>query len=182
MIRLFVGIPLPEDVRQRLSHLAAGLERAHWISPENMHLTLRFIGEVDEHQGDDIDDGLTSIHVPAFDLSLAGLETFGRGHMVHTIWAGVSSAPELIHLQGKVESALVRSGLQPERRKYTPHVTLARVRKAPKGKVVDWLADHSGLNSPSFLVDRIVLYRSHLGHSGAHYEALAEYELDLEAE
>ena len=74
MIRLFVGIPVPLDVRQRLQVLAAGLQGAHWISPENMHLTLRFIG-----------DALAAIHEPSFEVTLSGIVTFGRGHMVHTI-------------------------------------------------------------------------------------------------
>lgn len=182
MIRLFVGIPLPGDVRQHLHLLAAGLEGAHWISPENMHLTLRFIGEIDEHRADDINDALNAIHEPSFDISLNGIETFGRGHMVHTLWAAVKSEPGLVHLQGNIESALVRAGLEPERRKYTPHVTVARVRKSPKGKVAAWLADHAGFNLPSFPVDQFVLYRSHLGHNGAHYETIAHYDLILKSQ
>ncbi|NQU56810.1 MAG: RNA 2',3'-cyclic phosphodiesterase [Rhodospirillales bacterium] len=177
MIRLFVGIPLPEDVRQRLHFLAGGLQGAHWISPGNMHLTLRFIGEVDEIQAGDINDTLNGIHSVAFEISLSGIEAFGRSHMVHTIWAAVASEPALIHLQGKVERAMVQVGLEPERRKYTPHVTLARVRKSPKGKVAAWLADHGGLKTPSFTVDEFVLFRSHLGRQGAHYETLTEYPL-----
>ena len=180
MIRLFVGIPLPLDVREHLHLLAAGLEGAHWISPENMHLTLRFIGDVDEYRADDINDALIGIRDSAFEISLAGIETFGRGYMVHTLWAAVKNEPALTHLQGKVESILVRTGLEPEHRKYTPHVTLARVRKSPKGKVAGWLGDHGGLTAPPFSVDRFVLYRSHLGHGGAHYEAIAEYFLEPE--
>lgn len=180
MIRLFVGIPLPSDVRERLHLLAAGLEGAHWVTPDNMHLTLRFIGEVEEYQSDDINDALTTIREPAFDISLQGLETFGRGHMVHTIWVGVKGEAPLFHLQENIESALVRAGLEPEHRKFTPHVTLARVKKSPKGKVAEWLGDNSGLQFHDFTVDRFVLYRSHLGNKGAHYEALAEYPLVLE--
>ncbi|MBC8270058.1 MAG: RNA 2',3'-cyclic phosphodiesterase [Rhodospirillaceae bacterium] len=180
MIRLFVGIPLAQDVRQHLHSLSGGLEGAHWISPENMHLTLRFIGEVDEVQAADINDALSSIDSPAFEISLAGVEAFGRAHMVHTIWAAVPGEPALSHLHGKVERALVQSGLAPERRKFTPHITLARVRKSPKGKAAAWLADHGGFKSPPFTVDHFVLFRSHLGHNGAHYESLAEYALAYE--
>jgi RNA 2',3'-cyclic 3'-phosphodiesterase len=182
MIRLFVGIPLPPDVRQHLHLLAAGLEGAHWISPENMHLTLRFIGEIEEYRADDINDALSAIDEPSFELFLSGIETFGRGHMVHTLWAAIRNEPALVHLQEKLENALVRTGLEPERRKYTPHITLARVKKSPKGKVAGWLADHGGFNLPPFNVDQFVLYRSHLGHHGAYYEAIAEYDLVLEAQ
>jgi len=182
MIRLFVGIPLPENVCQQLHLLAGGLQGAHWISPENMHLTLRFIGEVDEVQAGDIHDALSGIRSPAFEVFLSGIEAFGRSHMVHTIWAGVPGEPALLHLQGKIERAVALSGQEPERRKYTPHVTLARVRKSPKGKAVAWLADHGGLQTPPFAVNKFVLFRSHLGRQGAHYETLAEYALGLKPE
>lgn len=180
MIRLFVGLPLPQHIRQHLQMFAAGLEGAHWVSPENMHLTLRFIGKVEEYRTDDINDALESLYAPEFELVLKGLETFGRGHMVHTIWAGVSPQPLLFHLQDKIESALVRAGLEPDHRKYTPHVTLARVRKSPKGKIAQWLSDHGGVMTQPFAVDKFVLYRSHLGNKGAYYETLAEYGLILE--
>ncbi len=182
MIRLFVGIPLPGDVRNNLQFLQAGLEGAHWISHENMHLTLRFIGEIEEFQAEDINDALSAIHEPAFDISLTGIETFGRGHMIHTLWVAVLGEQALFHLQGKIESALVRAGLEPERRKYTPHVTLARVKKSPKGKVAGWLSEHGGLNLEPFTADRFVLYRSHLGHNGAHYETIASYDLIMDAQ
>jgi len=177
MIRLFVGIPVPPDVRQRLHVLAAGLQGAHWVSPENMHLTLRFIGNVEEYRGDDINDALDAIHEPSFEVTLSGIKTFGRGHMVHTIWADMVREPALLHLQGKIERALIGAGLDAERRKYTPHVTLARVRKSPKGKVAAWLADYGGLNLPPFSVDSFALYRSHQGHGGANYEMISSYDL-----
>jgi 2'-5' RNA ligase len=102
--------------------------------------------------------------------------------MVHTLWAAIRANPVLTHLQGNIESALVRVGIEPERRKYTPHVTIARIKKSPKGKVAAWLADHGGFNLPAFDVDQFVLYRSHLGHSGPHYETIARYDLVLKPE
>ena len=170
MIRLFVGIPVPLDVRQRLQVLAAGLQGAHWISPENMHLTLRFTG-------DDINDALAAIHEPSFEVTLSGIVTFGRGHMVHTIWADIVCESALLHLQGKIERALIGAVLDAEGRKYTPHVTLARVRKSPKGKVTAWLGDYGGMNLRPFSVDGFALYRSRLSHSGAHYEMISQYDL-----
>lgn len=180
MIRLFVGIPLPGNVRQRLQNLTTGLQGARWISPENMHLTLRFIGEVDEVQAGHINDSLSDIQGAAFEISLSGIEAFGRSGMVRTIWAAVSGEPALIHLQGKIERALVQMGLEPERRKYTPHITLARLKNSPKGKAALWLAAHEGLKTPPFSVDEFVLFRSHLGRQGAHYETLAGYPLIAE--
>ncbi len=177
MIRLFVALPLPDSVRRQLQMMASGLEGARWTSPANMHLTLRFIGEVDEVRAEDIDDALGEIREPAFEMALSRMDTFGRGHMVHTLWAGVRAGPELGHLQGKVERALVRAGLPPEQRKFTPHVTLARIKKTPGNKLADWLAAHGGLQTPPFPVNRFALYRSHQGHNGPHYEIVADYGL-----
>lgn len=178
MIRLFVGIPLPEEVRQHLHLIQGGLEGAHWINPASMHVTLRFIGEIDEVQAGHVDEALREIHEPAFDMSLSRLDVFGRGHRVHTLWAGIDAGPELGHLQGKVERAVVQAGLDAQRRKFSPHVTLAKVKKSPKGKVAEWLAGHGGLATEAFTVDKFILYRSHLGHNGAHYEDVAEYFLE----
>src|SRR5262245_48342032 len=128
MIRLFVGVGLPADVRMRLSALCAGVPGARWTPPENFHLTLRFIGEVSEADAEDIHDTLMSVRTKAFDISLAGVGHFESKGQVHTLWAGIEKNPELTALRDRIESALVRFGLEPEERRYTPHVTLARLR------------------------------------------------------
>lgn len=180
MIRLFVGIALPSVIRERLTVASSGLPGARWIDPHNLHLTLRFIGEVEEHLADDIDLSLAAIAGPAFQLQISGIETFARGHQVHTLWARIDPEPALTVLQGKIEQAMIRLGLPPEGRKFTPHITLARIRGAAGARVVQWLETFGGLTAGPIPVGSFVLYRSHLGTGGAHYQALSEYALKSE--
>jgi 2'-5' RNA ligase len=178
-MRLFVAVPLPEAVRDRLAGLGAGLPGARWVEADNMHVSLRFIGEVDEGAAEDLDAALSAIHGAAFDLSLAGVGCFESGRRVRVVWAGVNPSPALTHLHGKVESAVVRSGFGPERRKFKPHVTLARLKNTPVGKVGGFLEAGHGFAAGPVPVTRFTLYRSHLTRDGAHYEALAEYPLTM---
>ncbi len=177
-MRLFVGIPLPEDVRARLGELKGGLQGARWVRPENMHLSLRFIGEVPGGDEADIDEALATIEAPAFDLTLKGLGCFDRRRRVHAIWAGVERPEPLIRLQGKVAAALMRLGHEPEHRKFKPHVTLARMKNGSAADVSRYLEAHNGFSAGPFDVGCFTLFRSHLGHGGAHYEALADYGLE----
>lgn len=110
-------------------------------------------------------------------LALSGVDCFASSGKVHTLWAGVAKEPLLVHLQGKIERALVRAGIEPERRKFKPHVTLARFRSGAPDRLGPYFQRHSRFSSEPFLVDRFVLFRSHLGSEGAHYEVLATYPL-----
>lgn len=176
MIRLFAGLALPADLAHHLESLGGGIPGTRWIEARNLHVTLRFIGEVDEGMAAEIDEALAGLRAPAFALTLDGFGTFGRTRPNH-LWAAVDKTPDLLHLQSKVEAALSRLGLEPEGRKYLPHVTLARFRDAPVGRVQDFIARNSPFHLGPWPVDQFVLYRSHLGHTGAEYEALAEYPL-----
>lgn len=177
-MRLFVGIPLPDDVRQHLAGICAGLPGARWVSPENLHVTLRFIGEIEAGEAEDVDAELAAIRAPGFEARIAGVGFFDRGRRVHAVWAGVEAGPALAHLHGKVESAVVRAGFEPERRKFKPHITLARLRGTPVSRVGEFIQTREGLRSEPFVADSFVLFRSHLGNGGANYEALADYPLD----
>jgi 2'-5' RNA ligase len=178
-MRLFVGIALPETVRAHLAMLQSGIAGARWIGPENLHVTLRFIGEVDGGQAHDIDAALDAVRGPAFALAFAGLGCFDRRRRVHTIWAGVAKSEPLMRLQAKIESALVRTGLEAERRKFLPHAALARMKNGltPSHKIGAYIEANNLFAAGPFTVDRFTLFRSHLGGAGAHYEILAEYEL-----
>jgi len=114
MIRLFVAIPLPEPVRTQLTMLQSGLQGARWLKPENIHLTLRFIGEVRKDVASDIDMALSEIAAPAFELALEGVNSFSRGKHPHALWVGLAKSDPLMHLQAKIESTLVRAGLEAE--------------------------------------------------------------------
>lgn len=177
MIRLFVAVSPPETVRLALSGLAAGLPGAAWVRPESLHLTLRFIGNVDDRLGRDVADALGAIEAPRFDIVLDRLGQFGRGAKVDTLWAGVRPEPRLDRLQAKVETALIRLGLEPERRKYHPHVTLARLKGTPARRVADFLGAVGTIPARTFAVDAFVLYSSHLSRSGAIYREEAVYPL-----
>jgi len=166
MIRLFIGLGLPAELAARLEIMGRGIPGARWVEARNLHVTLRFIGEVDEGMAAEIDEALADVSAP----------TFGRPNPNH-LWAAVDKAPPLLHLQAKVEAALARLGLEPEGRKYLPHVTLARLRDAPVGRIQDFVAHHSPFAAGPWPVDHFILFRSHLGRSGAEYEALAEYPL-----
>ncbi|MFP5512858.1 MAG: RNA 2',3'-cyclic phosphodiesterase [Alphaproteobacteria bacterium] len=177
MLRLFVALDLTDEVRQRLAALAGGVPGARWTEPENLHLTLRFIGEVPEDQAMDIDAALAEVRAPAFPLILDGVGVYGSARRARVLWAGVERSEALAHLQAKVESALVRCGLAAEERKFSPHVTLARLKDAPADRIGRFLSDRGLFRAGPMPVDQITLYRSHLGNGGAVYEALRDYPL-----
>ena len=178
MIRLFVAIALPEAILERLESLGGGVPGARWASAETMHLTLRFIGEVPETTAADIDQALHAVSCPAFELTLEEIGSFGARSRPRVIWAGVASSPALDRLQAKVESALVRMGLPPEGRKFTPHVTLARLKGARSARVGEFVAAHNPFRAGPFPVAEFMLYSSYLAQSGAIHTAEARYPLD----
>ncbi|MGZ6253516.1 MAG: RNA 2',3'-cyclic phosphodiesterase [Candidatus Binataceae bacterium] len=177
MLRLFVAFSLPDGVIARLSMLCSGVPGARWVEPENMHVTLRFIGEVDETTAAEIDHALSAIEAPAFSTSLAGINTFGKDHKAHTLWVGVQPSPALTHLQAKVESAIVRSGQPSEQRKFTPHVTLARMTKPEMTRLQNYIEGNALFSAGPFSVDQFTLYESQPGNGGPVYTPLADYSL-----
>jgi 2'-5' RNA ligase len=144
---------------------------------EQLHLTLRFIGEVDGSDAAAIDDALSQIRSPRFTLELKGVGEFG-GKTPRALWAGVRNEDDIAHLQRKIESAVQRVGIAAEERKFTPHVTLARLRAAPRGRVMDYLADHALYASQPFDVNTFILYSSKPTPNGSHYLAERAYGLD----
>src|ERR1700740_1188921 len=142
MLRLFVGITFPPELKLQLSLLCSGVPGAKWVDPGNFHLTLRFIGEIGEDAAADIDDALSRLRARRLTLQIAGTGVFG-GEKPRSLWAGVERSPELAGLRDKIEQALIRIGLPPEPRKFSPHVTLARLRDAPHEKLHEFLAAHA---------------------------------------
>ncbi|HVI53088.1 MAG TPA: RNA 2',3'-cyclic phosphodiesterase [Candidatus Sulfotelmatobacter sp.] len=177
MIRLFAAIPLPKEVRRRLSQLTGGLPGARWSPPENLHVTLRFAGEVDEPRAEMFHDCLTAVAAGPFDLRIRGLGAFSSGHRAHTLWAGVDASDDLTHLQARVEAAARLAGLEPEGRKYTPHVTLARLARDTSPARLAEVISGNNLLAVTMPVDRFTLFASHLGKQEPFYEPLAEYPL-----
>lgn len=177
MIRLFVGLDLPDDLRQRLAGLNGGVPGARWVAAENLHVTLRFIGEVDRDHAADIDAALTAIVAAPFDLRLRGVGTFGKGRKLRSLWAGIESEPALTALYGKVDRALVGAGIAPDNRKFMPHVTLARLKAAKPHRIDEYIAANGPFAAGPVAVRAFVLYSSMLSKSGAIYRPEAEYPL-----
>lgn len=170
-MRLFVAIAMPDEVAGRLSVLMDGLAGAHWVDPADLHLTLRFVGDVGRDAAQDLVAALSLLRASAFTLRLSGFGHFGSGRRVRALWAGVEPQPGLDLLQGRVEAAARRAGQPVEPRKFVPHVTLARSRGAVTGEeVARWTALRSPFAAGPFEVREAVLYESFLGRDGPHYE------------
>jgi len=179
MIRLFVALRPPPPVRAALLDLMEGVPGARWQDDEQLHLTLRFVGEVDERQAEDLAGSLAQVAAAMPTMALAGVGCFGERARPHTLWAALAPREPLAALHRKVDAACVRAGLAPDRRAFLPHVTVARLsRGAGAGIAVDaWLQRHAGLSSQPFVCPHLVLYRSDLGRGGASYQALLRWPL-----
>ena len=177
MLRLFVGIGFPPELKLRLSLLCSGMPGAKWVDPGNFHLTLRFIGETGEAVAADIDDALARLRARRFPLQLAGTGVFGSGDKPRSLWVGVERSPDLVALRDKIEQALVRMGLAPEPRKFSPHVTLARLHKPALDKLSGFLAVHAQFRAAPLPVERFSLIASFQTKAGSIYEDQADYPL-----
>ncbi|MGQ2968379.1 MAG: RNA 2',3'-cyclic phosphodiesterase [Allorhizobium sp.] len=168
MPRLFTALEIPRNAAMSLSLLRGGLPGARWIDVENYHITLRFIGDVDGRTADEIVDRLDRIDRPEFSLTLNSIGSFGS-KKPHSIWAGVSAAPELYALQGEIERICQRIGLPPDPRKFTPHVTLARLKASRVEDVVHYLGGRGDFHTMPFRIGRFVLLSSRESVGGGPY-------------
>ena len=176
MYRLFVALRLPTMVREQLLGLMGGVAGARWQDNSQLHLTLRFVGEVDGRMAEDIMFALETVRNQAVELALDGIGTFDRKGRVDALWAGVSPVAHLNALHHKIDHALVRIGLPSESRAYRPHVTLARFSRLG-GDLSEFATLHAGLASPPFRIDSFGLFESHLGGCSAEYEQVRRYTL-----
>jgi RNA 2',3'-cyclic 3'-phosphodiesterase len=175
MPRLFTALEIPSDIGQSMAQLRGGLPGARWVDPENYHLTLRFIGDIDDALAEEIADLLGQVERPAFNLRIDGLDSFG-GNKPRAVVAAISPVAQLVELQAEHERIMQRVGLQPER-KYKPHVTLARLRDTSSRQVADFLSVRQPFRPPPFSVSRFVLYSSRASVGGGPYVVEAEYPL-----
>jgi 2'-5' RNA ligase len=176
MPRLFTALEIPRHVGDSLAIMRGGLPGARWIDPDNYHLTLRFIGDIDDALARDIAGLLGRMQRRSFELRLDGLTSFG-GRKPRALVATATPIAPLIELQAEQERLLQRMGLEPEGRKYTPHVTLARLRDASSRDVADYLAARAHYRSASFAVPRFVLFSSRSSVGGGPYVVEADYPL-----
>jgi 2'-5' RNA ligase len=180
MPRLFTGLEIPSDIGEELSALRGGLPGARWVEPENYHVTLRFIGDVDGAVAREITSVLAQVRRSAFDLRLEGLRSFGS-RKPRAVVALAPTMPALMDLQAEHERLMQRVGLEPEGRKYTPHVTLARLRDSSSRQVADYLATRSPFRTAAFQVPRFVLFSARASVGGGPYVVEAAYPLRLPA-
>ncbi len=178
-MRLFVALDLPDALRERLRFLAAGLPGARWVPAENLHATLRFIGEVPIWRAEEIDAALARLRAPSFPLSLAGVGIIERGGRLASLHAGIERSPALEHLHAKIETALQRVGLPPERRRFLPHITLARIDACSEERLVTWVQANNLFRAPPIQVGHFTLFSSLLGKQASAYTPEVEYELAL---
>lgn len=183
-MRLFVALRPPAAIRDSLLDAMDAVPAARWQDDAQLHCTLRFLGDVDRPQAEDVAAALAALHAPAPCVRLHSVGQFAHKGRTDTLWAGLAPTAALHHLARKVEQACTRAGLAPERRAYLPHVTLARLpRSAGAAPEIDaWLARHAALASDAFVLPHLILYQSHLGHGGALYEPVMRWPLAPPAE
>jgi 2'-5' RNA ligase len=176
MPRLFTALEVPAEIAFSLSLLRGGLPGARWVDPENYHITLRFIGDIDEPTADEIAGALVRVQRPRFSVALEGLGAFGS-RKPHAVYAAVKASPALTVLQAEQERIIQRIGLEPERRKFTPHVTLARMKNASEPDVAGYLALRGDFRTAAFPVGRFVLLSSRASRGGGPYVMEEAYPL-----
>ncbi len=177
MVRLFVSIELPESVVRQLLSLCCDVPGARWVEPEQIHLTLRFIGEVDGLVFRDVQAALEEVRSPGFDLRIKGVGHFPPRGEPRVLWAGVERSEPLVALRNRVEGALVRAGIAPEGRKFSPHITLARLQGTPERAVGSYLASNGLLRCEPVAVRAFHLYSSSLSAKRAVHRSEASYAL-----
>jgi 2'-5' RNA ligase len=176
MHRLFVAIRPPEAIRDLLIDGMDDSPDFRWQDEEQLHLTLRFVGEVDRPIANDLADALSRVRAAPFDARISGAGRFEQ-RSSGALWAGVEPKAPLAALAAKVERACQSVGLEPERRAFHPHITLARWKGRRTREVQDFLERKRGFASGPFPIDRFILFESRLSRHGAHYEEVASYPL-----
>ena len=177
MHRLFVAIRPPESIRDLLIDALDDSPDFRWQDEEQLHITLRFVGEVDRPVANDLADALSRVRSAPFAIRIKGVGRFEQRNS-GALWAGVEPKEPLAALAAKIERMCQTVGLEPERRAYHPHITLARWKGRRSREVADFLERQSGLVSDPFEVDHFILFESRLSRHGAHYEEVTSYSLD----
>ena len=177
MHRLFIAIRPPEAIRDLLIDAMDDGPELRWVGDEQLHLTLRFVGEVERPVANDLAAAFERLRFDRFGLRISGVGRFDRRNG-GALWAGLEPTTLVAALAAKVERICQETGLPPERRAFHPHITLARWKGRSSGAADAFVERNRALSSAPFTVDRLTLFESHLSRHGPHYEAVAEYELD----
>ena len=182
MKRVFIGVLLPEKLRKSIYSLQAGLSGVRLIPTENMHLTLRFVGLINEPELKDLDKILSRLEFEEFPMRLEGVGVFPFKGAAKTLWVGLSTSKALIKFQALIEKKCRSMGLQPDSRNYHPHVTLGRVRYLRQNEISNWLSTYQSFKSDDFLLDHFQLIHSILNSSGSVYNCISNYKLAINHE
>ncbi|HXV73631.1 MAG TPA: RNA 2',3'-cyclic phosphodiesterase [Sphingomonadales bacterium] len=175
MIRLFTGITLPENVKATLLAAMGGLPHIRWQTRAQLHLTLRFIGNVEPSLALDIRYKLAAVKFSPFSFAIRGLGIFGAERTPRMLWAAVEGGEPLRELYKRISASLNGLGIEPETRKYTPHVTLGRFKGSRGERLSTYLARAGALSLPAVPVEEFALFQSHPGNDGSHYEIIETY-------
>jgi 2'-5' RNA ligase len=179
MPRLFLGLDLPDDIDIDLQMMGGGIQDARWQTVEQLHLTLEFLDEVDGREMRELIAALDDLESPAFELQLRGVGVFPPRALPRTLWVGVAEPEPVRLLHRRCARIMDELGLDRDRRKYTPHVTLARFGpRVPADEVGEWITGHALYASRRFRVDQVQLYSSVLGQRGSKYQIEASFPLD----
>ena len=176
MPRLFTALEIPSQIAMQLSLLQTGIPGVRWIDRENFHITLRFIGDVDRPLARELAQSFEDVKAGPFSLRLENLDVFGNSKP-HSLFAGVRKSDELLTVRAEQDRICWRLGLEPDSRKFTPHVTLARVRGTGSDVIASYLSSHGSYQSDAFSVGRFVLLSSRDGVGGGPYVREETYEL-----
>jgi RNA 2',3'-cyclic 3'-phosphodiesterase len=176
MPRLFAGLELPAHISQILAFLRNGLSGARWIEASDYHVTLRFIGDISDRQANDIDSLLCDVARSPMTITLTGLDIFG-GDKPHSLYASVEVTQPLITLQAELERIVRSCGMPPDKRRFQPHVTLARLRKTSPLDVADYLERRGYFPTQRFVAKRFVLYSARASVGGGPYKVETTYPL-----
>ncbi len=176
MPRLFAGLEIPSEISDRLALIRSGLKKARWIEPTDYHVTLRFFGEIDAGLASDIGTLFSALHKPVLSLAIDGLDAFG-GTKPRAIFARIKANPQLDVLQNSIEKLAQRAGCAPETRKFTPHITLARVNGISSTAIAGWLANNGDFTSKLFPIDSFAIFSARPSRGGGPY--VVEQRFDL---
>ncbi|MSM39645.1 MAG: RNA 2',3'-cyclic phosphodiesterase [Geobacter sp.] len=177
MHRLFVAIDLPEEMKRAVADLRGELRGAKWVGAEQLHLTLRFIGDADDLLLKGIAEGLAGIACNCFPLGLKGIGYFPPRGAPRVLWVGLKAGAQFLTLQHEVEQACRAVGILPDERPFSPHITIARLKETTPAQVAAYTAQHGGFQSEPFKVTEFHLYESVLGREGATHTRARTYPL-----
>ncbi len=175
---LFIAVTVPCTIAARLAALGGGIPGGRQVPAENMHITLRYLGEIETMLADEICEALSTVSHSTFTLKVSGVGFFGKRRDPRLLYAGVRPHDELVMLHHKVESLLLQLRVRPRERKYHPHITLARLKGASPHRIGDFVTANNLLESPPFEIRSFALHESHRRSDGSHYRMVQEYALD----